>query len=468
MRTIDINYIAAGAKGRVYSIASSGEYDGVCNVAIDSRKITDNCLFFALIGERSDAHTFLPDVREKGCHNIVVSSEEWAARMAEYGDMNIVLVEDTGRALMNLAERYMDDWKDVRRVAVTGSVGKTSTKEFIYSVMKSKYKTDKTPGNYNSESGVPLTVFGFDTDIEMAVFELGAGYGGDIIDLAKICKPEAAAITIVGTSHLEKFGTRDKLLEEKLSVAYGFTGENTLVINSDCDILSRESVAAHGNPAANVVTVGTQGGENYMLYDICDNGIDGVQCKVDYDGQTYDLVLPVVGAHNLANATLAIALGQAVGIDTQDAIDALGTVESNDNRLDVIRKDGITVINDTYNASPESMKAGIDVLVHSNGTRRIAVLGDMFELGEDSVNLHGSVGTYAAGKNVDVLVTVGANSKAIADCAEAASDNISVIRCDDRATAIERLNELKSEGDLIYVKASRGMALEKLVAAITE
>lgn len=468
MRTIDVNYIAAGTKGKVYALAQNNEYDGVTSVSIDSRKITDNCLFFALIGARSDAHKFLPDVREKGCHNIVISDSEWAAYMEEFGDMNIVLVEDTGKALMDLAERYMDDWPELRRVAVTGSVGKTSTKEFIYSVMKSKYKTAKTPGNYNSESGVPLTVFGFDTDIEMGVLELGAGYGGDIIDLAKIVKPEAAAITIVGTSHLEKFGTRDKLLEEKLSVAYGFGSENTLVINSDCDILSKESVATHGNPNAKVVTVGTQGGENYMLYDICDNGIDGVQCKLDYDEKTYDLVLPVVGAHNLANAALAIALGQAVGIDTQDAIDALGTVEVNDNRLDVIRHEGITVINDTYNASPESMKAGIEVLVNSKGTRKIAVLGDMFELGDDSAALHGSVGTYAAEKTVDVLVTVGENSKAIAEYAEKASDKIEVIKCDDREAAIAKLNEIKSDGDIIYVKASRGMALEKLVQAITE
>ena len=257
------------------------------------------------------------------------------------------------------------------------------------------------------------------------------------------------------------------------------------------------------------MTVGSRGGEDYHISEIEDRGIQGVQCKVTHHGEMAMLRLPVIGAHNLGNAVLAIAIGDVFGIGLTDAVKALSEVEMNANRLDVIEANGITVINDTYNASPESMKAGLDVLSHSPASRRIAVLGSMFELGDNSEALHRSVGEYARSTNVDMLISVGENGKAIAEgamggckdnadaagnmgadgkaasagCANAIgmSDGneaagtmlcgcgaMKIFSYSTREEAAEALKPMLREGDVVYVKASRSMALEKLVQAITE
>ena len=297
---------------------------------------------------------------------------------------------------------------------------------------------------------------------------MGAGYGSAMGDLSRIAKPEAAVITNVGTSHLEVYGTREKLLEEKLRVSTGFTPENTLVINTDSDILTKENAQRHQPSDARIVTVGSKGGEDYHLSDICDRGIEGVQCDVTHSDETVTLKLPVIGAHNLGNAVLAMAIGEVFGITMEESVEALREVETNANRLSVVKGTDYSVINDTYNASPESMKAGIDVLVNSPGKRKIAVLGSMFELGDDSEQLHRSVGEYAASKPVDILVTIGENGKAIAEGGESTSSDLQVLYYENREDAAKAVRPMLQAGDLVYVKASRSMELEKFVTAITE
>ncbi|MBQ6621739.1 MAG: UDP-N-acetylmuramoyl-tripeptide--D-alanyl-D-alanine ligase [Mogibacterium sp.] len=466
MRTIDPAYIARGTKGQIAARSGDPAHAAVSAVSIDSRQIPEQCLFFCIIGERVDAHRFLPDVREKGCRNVVVSDPAWAERMREAGDMNVYLVPDTTQALMDLAELYMDDWPGLRKVGVTGSVGKTSTKEFTYSVLRSRFRTGKTKGNLNSEFGVPLTVFDLEQDIEAAVIEMGTGYGGHIAELTQIVKPDSALVTTVGTPHLEVFGTREQLLREKLHIANGFGPDNTLVINTDCDLLTVENVRRCQAGDFRVITVGSRGGEDCWLHDFEDLGVDGVRCVLTAGGQDFELSLPVAGAHNLGNAAEAVAIGTVYGIGIPEAIRALGETEKNRNRLDVIRTGRFTVINDTYNASPESMKAGIEVLMHSRGDRKIAVLGDMFELGDDQEALHASVGTYAAERGVDMLITVGTLSQAIAAAAAAASDRIRIQHFMTREEAAEALRNIVKAGDVLLVKASNSMGLSKLVEEV--
>ena len=468
MKRTNLEYIAEAVKGKIYARAEGNRHDSVTAVSIDSRDIPAECLFFAIIGERADAHRFLPDVYEKGCRNVVVSDSEWAEKMDAKKDVNVILVPDTRLALMDLGEKYLDDWSGLRKVGVTGSVGKTSTKEFLYSVLRSRYRTGKTPGNLNSEFGIPLTAFSFAEDIQVAVIEMGAGYGSAMGDLSRIAKPEAAVITNVGTSHLEVYGTREKLLEEKLRVSTGFTPENTLVINTDSDILTKENAQRHQPSDARIVTVGSKGGEDYHLSDIRDRGIEGVQCDVTHGDETVTLKLPVIGAHNLGNAVLAMAIGEVFGITMEESVEALREVETNANRLNVVKGTDYSVINDTYNASPESMKAGIDVLVNSPGKRKIAVLGSMFELGDHWEQLHRSVGEYAASKPVDILVAIGENGKAIAEGGESASSDLQVLYYENREDAAKAVRPMLQAGDLVYVKASRSMELEKFVTAITE
>ncbi|MBQ6582248.1 MAG: UDP-N-acetylmuramoyl-tripeptide--D-alanyl-D-alanine ligase [Mogibacterium sp.] len=468
MRPMDVTTIAAGTGGRIAARSEDPAHRWVTAVSIDSRAIPEQCLFFCVIGERVDAHRFLPDVREKGCHNVVISDPVWAEKLREYGDMNVVLVEDTTQALMDLAEYYMDRWTGIRKIGVTGSVGKTGTKEFVSSVLKSRYRTGKTAGNLNSEFGVPLTVFSLDPEIEAAVIEMGTGYGGHIAELTKIVKPDAAVITNVGTSHLEVFGTRTNLLQEKLHIANGFGPDNTLIINADSDLLTRENVRRYQQGGFHLITVGSGADCDFRIHDIEDLGVDGVRCVLTVEGEDYELALPVAGAHNLGNAAEAVAAGTVYGIPVAEGIRALQGTEAVKNRLHVIRTGRYTIINDTYNASPESMKAGIEVLMHSKADRRIAVLGDMFELGDDTEALHASVGAYAAASGLDLLMTVGKLSAAIAEAAKAAPDPLEILRYEDRESAAEALKQILRDGDAVLVKASNGMALDKLVEAILE
>ncbi|MBF1361522.1 MAG: UDP-N-acetylmuramoyl-tripeptide--D-alanyl-D-alanine ligase, partial [Mogibacterium diversum] len=324
MKKTGIKYILESMHGAKL-ISDTGSKE-ITSVAIDSRQVKSGTLFFAVIGERNDGHDFLPAVKESGCLAVVVSNPDWAKKISETGDMTVILVNNTRDALMQLAKQYMADWKDLIKVAVTGSVGKTSTKDFLGAVLSAKYKTGKTPGNLNSDYGVPLTVFGFEDDIEAAVIEMGAGESVHISELADIVRPQIGVVTNVGTSHLEVFGTREKLSIEKLGIMRYFNDKETVIVNSDCDMLTRLKVSKIVPSGTTILTVGSADDNNFIFRDIKDSGIDGVSCILDaqtgdedYDG-TFELTIPVVGSHNLGNATLAIAAGTRLGIKPKDAI----------------------------------------------------------------------------------------------------------------------------------------------------
>ena len=476
MKQTELSYIVKGTRGELAATAAGGQYGTVTSVSIDSRNIPENCLFFCIIGERVDAHTFLEDVRAKGCHNVVVSDLAWADRMKGSGDMNVILVPDTTRALMDLAEQYMDDWPELIRVGVTGSVGKTTTKEFIYSVLRTRYRTGKTKGNLNSEFGVPLTVFGFDPDIEAAVIEMGTGGTGPIRELSRIVKPDVSVITTVGTSHMEFFGSREKLAEEKISIAAGMK-DGVLIVNSDCDMLGPGRVQELAGPEIEVRTVGTKGDEDYLIREVRDGGIGGVSCviesRLEEEPVSETFTLPVVGAHNASNAALAAAAGEAVGIPLADAARGIAEIEQNANRLEILTANGISVINDTYNASPESMKAGLRVLANSAAKRRIAILGSMFELGDSYAELHASVGREAADLGIDVLVTVGEEGSYIAEGAarrmiETGGRGLDIQVFMDKAEAAAVVRSFLADGDVVLVKASRSMGLEDISHALIQ
>ena len=478
MKKIGIKYILESMHGAKL-ISDAGSKD-VTSVAIDSRQVAEGTLFFAVVGERNDGHDFLPDVKENGCLAAVVSNTDWANRIAETGGMTVILVDNTRDALMQLAKQYVADWKELIKVAVTGSVGKTSTKDFLGAVLGAKYKTGKTPGNLNSDYGVPLTVFGFDENIEAAVIEMGAGESVHIRELSDIVRPSIGVVTNVGTAHLEVFGTRDDLAEEKLGIAKFFTNKETIIVNSDCDLLKRENVSKIVPYGTSVITIGSKVDDNFKIYNIEDSGIDGVSCSLDvqvndenYNG-TFELKIPVVGSHNLGNAALAIATGTRLGIKPKEAIEALAYTKFSSGRLEIDRRKNLTVVNDAYNASPESMKSGIAMLMSSKADRHVAVLGDMFELGDDSESLHASVGTYAVQAGLELLIAIGKSSEAIAKAAEAANRSIDlehgsatrVLYYQDKESAIKEINDILRDKDLILVKASRGMKLEDVISAI--
>ncbi|MBQ0018697.1 MAG: UDP-N-acetylmuramoyl-tripeptide--D-alanyl-D-alanine ligase [Clostridiales bacterium] len=467
MRKINLEYIVEGTGGKLYAKAADGAYDCVSSVEIDNRRIKDECLFFCIIGARVDAHTLLPDVREKGCHNVVVSNEEWAEKIAAYGDMNVILVEDTIIAMDNLATKYMDEWTDLKRVAITGSAGKTTTKEFTYSVLSSKYKTGKNIGNYNSETGIPLTVFNsYADDIEIAITEIGIGDGRDMSDLVEMVKPDNAIVTNVGSVHMEFFeSSREKLLEAKLRITEQFGPESTLVVNNQVSNLSVESVKAHSKGNFKIVTVGDAEDCDFRITDIEDKGIDGVSGKLIHNGISYDMQIPIIGAHNLFNAAEAVAIGEIYGISIEDALEAVKNIDIVENRLDVMRG-RYTIINDTYNANPEALKAAVEVIRHTPAPRKGLIIGDMRELGKDEVEIHQDVGEYISTSGVDFVVTLGRLGRVIAETLKEKGGVEIVHSFDTIDEVMANLDDILRDGDLFLVKASNALGITRIIKEI--
>lgn len=463
MKRIDPEYVVKGTGGSLYSRAENGMYDQISSVAIDNRKIREECLFFCIIGERVDAHVFLPDVREKGCHNIVVSDESWAKKMSEFGDMNIVLVDDTVAALDALTAQYLKDWADLKKVAITGSAGKTTTKEFTYSVLSTKNRTAKNTGNLNSETGIPLAVFDYPEDSEIAIVEIGIGSGPDMRELVSMVKPDNAIITNVGTVHMEFFeSSREKLLEAKLRVALGFGPDNTLVVNNNNDNLSVESVRIHTEGKGyRIVTVGDKADSDYRITEIEDRGIDGVRGKLIHDDKEYMIEIPIVGAHNLFNAAEAIAMGEVYGISVEEGLQAVRNIDLPGSRLD-IRRGKYTILNDAYNANPEAMKATITTIRNSSADRKGLILGSMGELGDEGPELHREVGRFIAEGGIDYVITVGELAELIADEIRVNNSNVEVMNVANYDELMDRIHEVIREGDLFLVKGSNSIGLYRL------
>ena len=468
MKRISLDYIVKGTKGKLFAKAQNDEFASVSSVEIDNRRMKDECLFFCIVGARLDAHTLLPDVREKGCHNVVVSNEIWAKKISEYGDMNVILVDDTVEALGNLAEKYMSDWKGLHKLAITGSCGKTTTKEFLYSIMSSKYKTGKNIGNYNSETGIPLTIFNsFEEDIEVSINEIGIGDGRDMKYLAEIVKPEVAIVTNVGSVHMEFFeSSREKLLEAKLRITEPFTADNKLVVNNCEDNLSIESIRAHSKNDFQIVTVGDKLDSDYRISDIVDKGIDGVSGKLHVDGTIYDIEIPIIGAHNLYNATLAIAVGEMYGISIEQSLTAIKNIDMAEDRLDVHRGK-YTIINDTYNANPEALKAAIEIVKHTPAKRKGLIVGSMGELGDDAAEIHRNLAGFIAESGFEYVATVGDLAGIIADELKEKHGLSQVYKYEDFEDLMTELeSKIIKQDDLILIKGSNALGLNRIVREI--
>ena len=464
MKRLDFEYVLKATGGRLYARADNNAYSYISSVAIDNRKIKDECLFFCIVGARVDAHLFLPDVREKGCHNIVVTDESWAKKMSEFGDMNIVLVDDIIVALDALTEQYLSDWKGLRKVAITGSAGKTTTKEFTYSVLSRQFRTAKNVGNLNSETGIPLAVFDYPTDSELAIVEIGIGEGPDMRDLVKMVKPDNAIVTNVGSVHMEFFeSSREKLLEAKLRIANGFGPDNTLIVNNNEENLSVESVRAHAEADGfRILTVGDREDSDYRIVNIEDRGIDGIRGVLLRNGREYVLEIPIVGAHNLFNAAQAIAMGEVYGIPVEEGIEAVKSIEMVGSRHDV-RRGKYNILNDSYNANPEAMRAAISVIRNSEAKRKGLILGSMGELGDQAAELHRELGRFIAeGGGIDYIITLGELGALIGEAAAELDKKIDVHSYQSLDDIKSEIYDIIEDGDLFLIKGSNSLGLSCL------
>lgn len=461
MKNFSIEEIVKATGGTL--VSGDMEYR-VSGLSTDSRKVKESDIFFPLRGENTDGHNYLGQVIEAGCRTIIFSDiTKLPQGYEDCGELNLIQVADTASALQELSKYYLDTLHVKKKIAVTGSVGKTSTRDMTYFVSQQKYRTGRNPKNFNNYYGLPLTLLEFPEDTEIAVLEMGMASKGEIETLARIVRPEIAIITNVGVSHIENLGTREGILEAKLEVTTCFDKNCTLIVNSDNDMLKEENVRGDYK----LITVGSDLGCDYRVSDVCDYGDKGIKFSLYHDGKEYSVELEIPGAHNAINATLAIAAGQLIGISIDDAVRGLQSAELTEKRLNIKNKGRIKVIDDTYNACPESVRSALNTLVSTeteSGGRRIAILGDMYELGDESREAHLDTGRFAGEKNIDMLIAVGKDARYYAEGAQTMAG--SVLYYEDKQKLIDEINDIVRPGDVVLAKASRGVELEDVVREI--
>ncbi|WP_027398728.1 UDP-N-acetylmuramoyl-tripeptide--D-alanyl-D-alanine ligase [Anaerovorax odorimutans] len=460
MKEISIREIEKAVNGE---LIVGDKNKNVLGVSTDSRTVKKTDLFIPLIGENFDAHNFLSQVLESGCKSILLS-KDFNKKILDNKNLNIIKVKDTTRALQDLAAYYLSTFQ-IKKIGVTGSTGKTTTKEMLYHIFSQKNNTVRNIGNLNNEIGLPLTVFNVEEDTEVGIFEMGMSQFGEIDRLADIVRPDIGIITNIGTSHIENFGDRKGILKAKLEITNYFTDKNILIRNEDSDLLKEENVKG----VYKLITTGETGKSNFIISNIIDMGENGIEFFIEHKEEIQKFKLNIPGRHNAYNAALAVAAAVSCNITMKQAAIGLSKMEIiTDKRLSIKGKNGIKVIDDTYNASPDSMKSAIDVLMSTNGIRKIAILGDMLEMGAEAKKYHFEVGKYASQSKVDVLICVGYNAKEIALGAEKGLKKEQIIYFDTKEKVFDKINNCLTPGDVILIKGSRGMAMDEIVKKIME
>lgn len=430
----------------------------ITDICIDTRKITKGCLFICIRGERFDAHSFAAEAKEKGA----------AALMVDHKldiDLPQVIVGETSAAMLLLSNWYRRKFV-LPVVGLTGSVGKTTTKEFIALVLGAKYKTLKTQGNLNNEIGVPQMLFRLDYQTEAAVIEMGMNHFGEIQRLSNAVEPTLSLITNIGVSHIENLGSREGILKAKTEILSGMKHGYPLILNGDDDMLQTVDLGDDYS----VITYAVKNTQNADF--IAENIIekDGkTTFTVSFCNHTLkqEITIPTIGIHNVYNALAAFAVGYILQVDYQSAADALAAYVPEGMRQKSVAFNGITCIEDCYNASPDSMRAALTTLSNTEGKRKIAVLADMLELGEYSKQAHMSVGEMVAQNKIDYLFSYGEMAEHIVSRAKELGMK-NAFHFDSKNELCENLIPIIEKGDTIVFKASRGMKLEDVINKVYE
>lgn len=443
MENLSFNEILEAVNGRYL------EYNGerkITYVETDTRKIKEGALFIALKGENFNGNKFADVALENGASAVIIDEIAFDALKTK-GLGNIIIVEDTRKALLDLAAYYRRKL-DIKVVGITGSTGKTSTKDLVAAALSSKYKVFKTKGNFNNEVGVPLMIFSLDNSYDIAVLEMGMSNLGEIERLALAGKPDIAVITNIGMSHIENLKTRENILKAKMEITTGFNNENVLIVNGENDLLKTLSIKDY-----EVIKIGADDDN----YDIKAKNIKIGEDSVEFTVDESSFLVEQLGYHSVLNGLLAIAVGRKLGLSDNEINKGFKNIEATSMRLDVKENNNNIIINDTYNASPDSMKAGIDVLMNLKKSYNIIIVGDMRELGDESYNAHKSVGEYAKEKGIDLLLTTGEYSKAYKD---GFGEDTLVFK--DKESIVTYVKALEKNYAAL-VKASRGSKFEEIV-----
>lgn len=433
------------------------QINNITGITTDSRKLGQGDMFVALKGERFDGHEYA-ETAVKGGAAVVLSQQS-------LGDnIPYLLVKDTLKALHNLAKYYKSKF-DIPFIAITGSSGKTTTKDMIASVLSEKYNVLKTEGNFNNAIGLPLTLFRLEKGHQLGILEMGMSSLGEIEVLADIVRPNVGVITNVGTAHIENLRTRENILRAKTEMFTYFNESNTAIVNGDNDMLQKL-----GSMPYKIVKYGLEAQNDCRAENLTEKGEAGTAFEAVYQGTGERYHVPLPGIHNVYNALSAICVAKIYGLSSAEINAGLANFKPSKMRMEIFH--GILdtkVINDVYNANPDSMKAAIDVLAAMEAPgRRVCILGDMFELGEFAREEHFNIGRFAAEKGIDVILAVGKLAGEAIKGASMAGGNQQLCCFDSNEQVIDNLRAIIRRKDIILVKGSRGMHMENIVESLRE
>ena len=457
MKNMTLQNIATACQGQLVC-QKDQENIQIKGAVLDSRQVEEGYLFFATKGERVDGHNFIPQVAEKKAACVVCE------KVPAGVEIPYILVDDSFVALKKVAAFYRENLT-IPVVGITGSVGKTSTKEMIASVLSQRYNVLKTEGNFNNEVGLPLTILRIRDEHKVAVVEMGINHFGEMHRLSEIAKPDICVITNIGQCHLEFLGSREGILKAKSEIFDFMNPEGYVCVNGDDDMLCTVK-EVHGHKP---VTYGFSMKNDVYVTSTKNNGILGSKASVYLNDATFDVEIPLPGEHMVMNALAATCVGDLLGLKQEEIARGIESAKAVGGRSNLIVLKDRKILDDCYNANPVSMKAAIDLLCLSD-TRKVAILGDMFELGDGCEEMHAGIGNYAVEKDIDVLVCVGELSSHMFDAATLKrtelKKDVQIHYMTNTQEVIENIESILMKGDTILVKASHGMGFAKVVEAL--
>ncbi len=440
----------------------------ISSITIDSRNITTGGLFIAIKGARTDGNKFILDMYNAGAACCISELEPADAFSISAGSSRGILqekafiqVESCYQALKDIAGYYRTVC-GARIIGITGSVGKTTTKEMIASVLSEHFNTLKTQGNYNNEVGVPLTLFRLREEHEIAVVEMGISEFGEMTRLSQIARPDICVITNIGQCHLETLGDRNGVLRAKTEI-FSYMQENgTVYLNGDDDKLKQIKEVNGKKP----VYYGLDKTCDVFADNIINDGLNGVYFDAVTSGSRIPVHVAVPGIHMVSDALASVAIATGLGMKAEEIATGISKFTPVGGHSNIIKTDKFIIMDDCYNANPVSMKAAIDVLASARG-RKVAIIGDMFELGTNEKMLHYDIGAYAVKKDIDCIVCAGTLAKQYVAGALAIDGNHNVLYYENTEKALDMIKSIVKKGDSILIKASHAMEFEKIVAVLT-
>lgn len=456
MKNITLENLAQVTGGRLFNTEHENCKIEAGGVYLDSRQVQAGDIFLATKGERVDGHSFIPGVIEKGALGVICEKEQ------EGVTVPYIVVEDSFTALRQIGEYYRTQL-DVKVVGITGSVGKTSTKEFIAGVLSEKYTVLKTQGNFNNEIGVPLTILRIRQEHHVAVLEMGINHFGEMSRLTQMAKPDVCVMTNIGQCHLEFLGSREGILKAKSEIFECSNPDGLVVLNGDDDMLHTIS-RVHGKKP---MSFGLSQANEVYATDIKNLGLFGSEFNVHMGEKCFPAKVNLPGEHQIYNALAAATVADYLGLSEEEIVRGIASVAPTAGRSNLIKTKDYVVIDDCYNANPVSMRAAIDLLATAD-TRKVAILGDMFELGEKEVFMHGEIGSYVAKKGIELLLCAGELSKEMAKIASEKSTVTKILHYDTREILMEDLENQLKGGDTVLIKASHGMGYQNIVEKLTK